>query len=275
MEQPERITEEEWEGLSETEREGLADESAEAIPEAHTEPEEKDPPEATPEAAPEVVEPPPETTPDDALLAFKPVITDEDLKLEEQVPPELQTKLDELKADFDEGEMSLHEYSDARDKINRQIYKHNAAIEEQARNDAQWHKEQLFFLQNRPEYLPGQQSEQVGKIRANALFGALNETVKSLSQDAANAHLSGMQILVKADKIVKEAFGGGAQKPQVTQKPPAPLPDHKTLSDVPIAGGNEVESDTFAQIDKLTGAAFEAALERLSPEMRDAYAARA
>jgi hypothetical protein len=270
MERPEGITEEEWEGLSETEREGLVDAGDEAI-----EPEVPDAPKVA--DLPEVPEEPeaPQAAPDDALLAFKPVITDEDLKLEEQVPPELQTKIDELKADFDEGEISLHEYSDARDKINRQIYKHNAAIEEQARNDAQWHKEQRFFLQNRPEYLPGQQSEQVGKIRANALFGALNETVKSLSQDAANAHLSGMQILVMADKIVKEAFGGQATKSPAPTKPPAPLPNHKTLSAVPIAGGNEVESDTFAQIDKLTGAAFEAALERLSPEMRDAYAARA
>jgi hypothetical protein len=246
MERPEGITEEEWEGLSETEREGLVDAGDEAI-----EPEVPDAPKVA--DLPEVPEEPeaPQAAPDDALLAFKPVITDEDLKLEEQVPPELQTKIDELKADFDEGEISLHEYSDARDKINRQIYKHNA------------------------EYLPGQQSEQVGKIRANALFGALNETVKSLSQDAANAHLSGMQILVMADKIVKEAFGGQATKSPAPTKPPAPLPNHKTLSAVPIAGGNEVESDTFAQIDKLTGAAFEAALERLSPEMRDAYAARA
>lgn len=274
MERPEGITEEEWDGLSETEREGLVDTDEAIEPEVPEAPEQPEAPEVAelPEA-PEEPEPP-QAAPDDVLLAYKPVITEADLKIEEQVPPELQSKLDELKADFDEGEMDIHEYSEARDKINRQIYKHNAAIEEQARNDAQWQKEQLFFLQNRPEYLPGQQSEQVGKIRANALFGALNETVKSLSQDDANAHLSGMQILVKADAIVKEAFGVKKEGAKPT-KPPAPLPDHKTLSDVPVAGSNEVESDAFAQLDKLPGAAFEAALERLSPEMRDAYAAGA
>jgi hypothetical protein len=274
MERPEGITEEEWYGLSETEREGLVDTDEAIEPEVPEAPEQPEAPEVAelPEA-PEEPEPP-QAAADDVLLAFKPVITEADLKIEEQIPPELQIKLDELKADFDEGEMNIHEYSEARDKINRQIYKHNAAIEEQSRNDAQWQKEQLFFLQNRPEYLPGQQSEQVGKIRANALFGALNETVKSLSQDDANAHLSGMQILVKADAIVKEAFGVKKEGAKPT-KPPAPLPDHKTLSDVPVAGSNEVESDAFAQLDKLTGAAFEAALERLSPEMRDAYAARA
>ena len=59
------------------------------------------------------------------------------------------------------------------------------------------------------------------------------------------------------------------------KKPAAALPDHKTLSDVPAAGKNGAEDDAFAQLDKLSGEAYEAALERLSPEVRDAYLSRA
>lgn len=214
----------------------------------------------------------------DDLLKFRAVVTDEELKLEEVIPPELQEQLDKLKTDYDAGDMSIHDYTEAREKINRQIYKHNAGLEAEARSEAMWKKEQLFFLKAKPEYLPGQQADAAGKIRANALFGALSEMVKSLSNDEANAHLTGMQLLIKADGIVKEAFGvkpAGKNSPEKKpdeKKPAAPLPDHKTLSNIPAAANND--DDPFLQLDKLTGEAYERALERLTPEQRDAYESR-
>jgi hypothetical protein len=308
---PDGYTEEEWSDLSDVEKEGIC-ESIEA-PEGEEEPQgdlseeqlkkiveedkppkkkpdEQDanpangdggdtPPEKPPEKPPENPEEPQAVT-DEALLSFKAVVTDDELKLEEVIPPELKQQMDELEAKYDEGDMSIHDYTAARDKVNRQIYKHNAGLEADARSEIAWKKEQFHFLKNRPEYLPGQQADAPGKVRANALFGALSETIKGLSSEEANANLTGMQLLVKADAIVKEAFGlKPGKKPEEKKpdekKPAAALPDHKTLSDVPAAGKNGAEDDAFAQLDKLSGEAYEAALERLSPEVRDAYLSRA
>jgi hypothetical protein len=288
---PEGYTEEEWEGLSDVEKEGIIEsitepeggEVDETIPEdtlkkiADDNLEDGKKPYDPPAADDNKKTDDDAAVTDDALLSFRAVVTDDDLKIEEVVPDDLKNDLDALKSKYDEGDMSIHEYTEARDAINRKIYKHNAGLEAEAKTEIIWKKEQFHFLKNRPEYLPGQQAEATGKIRANALFGALSETIKSLSQDEANANLSGMQLLVKADGIVKDAFGL-KQKPvekKEEKKPPAPLPDHKTLSDVPAAGKNDTADDAFSQLDKLTGEAYEEALERLTPEMRDAYLSRA
>jgi len=285
---PEGYTEGEWEGLSDVEKEGIIESITEPeggeVDDTVSEDDLKKIADDNSEDGEKKADPPPPDekkddaidVTDEALLSFKAVVTDDDLKVEEVVPDDLKNDLDALKSKYDEGDMSIHEYTEARDAINRKIYKHNAGLEAEAKTEIVWKKEQFHFLKNRPEYLPGQQAEATGKIRANALFGALSETIKSLSQDEANANLSGMQLLVKADGIVKEAFGL-KQKPvekKEEKKPPAPLPDHKTLSDVPAAGKNDTADDAFSQWDKLTGEAYEEALERLTPEMRDAYLSR-
>jgi hypothetical protein len=296
MEIPEGYTAEEWEGLSDAEREGIIDslknpEGGETEGEyseedlksiAGEEPKEEPPKEEPPKEEPPKEEPPKEEPKEDkisdeALAAYRPVVTSAELNLEEVIPPELKTQLDELKVDLDEGTINIHDYSEARDKINRQIFKHNQKIEDEAKSEAAWKKEQLFFLQARPEYLPGTYEDAAGKIKANALFGALNEMVKSVAVDPANAHLSGMQILIKADAEVKKTFGLAKKeepkkeepKKEEPKKPPAVLPDHKTLSDVPPAAQHE--DDPYAQLDKLTGESYEAALERLTPDQREAY----
>jgi len=58
-------------------------------------------------------------------------------------------------------------------------------------------------------------------------------------------------------------------------KPPAPLPDHVTLGDIPAAGAEDVGDDPYSALDKLSGEAYEAALERLTPQQKDAYEAGA
>lgn len=299
---PEGYTEDEWEGLSNAEKEGIV----ESIENPNDEPTDlgeddlkkivEEPPKEEPAAEPpakkadeppkeepapkDKEEPPPADEPvinavtDDELLKFRPHVSDDELKYSDVVPPEIQAKLDELKNQYDEGEVSIHDYTAQRETLNRQIYKHNAALEAEARSNLVWKKEQMHFLKNRPEYLPGQQKEAAGKIRANALFGALNETVKNLSSDDATAGLSGMQLLIKADAIVKEAFKITTAQKKSDGKPPAALPDHKTLSNVPAAGSEDAVSDAFAQLDKLQGEAYEAALERLTPEQREAYESR-
>lgn len=54
-------------------------------------------------------------------------------------------------------------------------------------------------------------------------------------------------------------------------KPPAEIPDTKTLADIPEAGKEDVGEDPYAQIDKLIGDDLENALARLTPAQRDDY----
>jgi hypothetical protein len=234
----------------------------------------------------------PEAT-DETLLKFRPTLTKEEeasLKvdeLDEVIPVEVQTKLDELKTKFDDGDLTADEYQNGRDKLQRQIIKHNMTLQSEAdaavvekKSDLLWKKEQIHFLNSRPEYLSSKAVDSDGKVKSNALFGALNEMVKSITSDPVNAKLSGMEVLVKADKEVKKAFGFKPPEKKVsdakTNKPPAKKPDVKTLGNVPQAATNqEGIDDSFALIDKLTGEAYENALERMSDKTREAYLSRA
>ena len=231
---------------------------------------------------------------DDTLLTFRPALTKEEeaaLKvdeLEEVIPPEIQTKLTELKAKYDDGDLTADAYQDGRDKLQRQIIKHNMTLQAAAdtaaaekKSDLLWKKEQIHFLNAKPEYMSSKAADTAAKVKSNALFGALTEMVKSITADPANASLTGMQVLVKADKAVKEAFGiKPAEKKETvsdkTNKPPAKKPDLKTLADVPAAGTNtDGIDDSFALIDKLSGEAYENALERMPEKTRQAYLDRA
>ena len=166
---PEGYTEEEWEGLSDVEKEGIIEsitepeggEVDETIPEdtlkkiADDNLEDGKKPDDQPAADDNKKTDDDAAVTDDALLSFKAVVTDDELKLEEVIPPELKQQMDELEAKYDEGDMSIHDYTAARDKVNRQIYKHNAGLEADARSEIAWKKEQFHFLKNRPEYLFG------------------------------------------------------------------------------------------------------------------------
>ncbi len=227
---------------------------------------------------------------DEALLNFRPVLTAEELpefkELEEEIPEAIQTELNSLSEKFDLGDITQREYDTQRDALNRKIVKHNIernttakAEYESQKDELLWKKEQIFFLNSKPEYMASQTTDAMEKTKRNAFFGALVETVKTISKDPKNANLTGIEILVKADKVVKETFGikPVEKKPveKKAEKPAAKLPDHKTLGDVPNAGANnDGVDDTFAQIDKLTGEAYEQALERMKPEVREAYLAR-
>ncbi len=212
---------------------------------------------------------------DDELLAFRAVVPDSELPEIDTVPVELQTKLDELDEKYNAGDLQLSEYNRDRDKINRQVVMQNIQAKEAEKVNKAWEKEQMFFLQNRPEYLDNK------TIKGQAFFGAFQGAVRMLGKDPKNSHWSGMKLLIEADKAVKEAFGIG--KPEVVVpavkpnpaplKPPAPLPTHQTLAQVPNAAPNAVE-DAFAQIDKLSGQNYEDALSRMNPAQREAYLAR-
>ena len=283
-------TEQDLSDLSDTEKEGILDSltGGEEEEKEHgvSEKGEEKPPERIPEAPQEekpvgMVEPPetpPEETPatlltDDELLAFKPIILDSEIKVEEQIPEELQTKLEELDNKYEEGEIKLPEYNRERDVINRQIVRTTLQSENGMRDELVWQKTQKEFIRARPDYV-GKDADGKFTLKAAALYGALNEAVKRLSDK-----YDGMKLLIEADKSLRESLGIVAPKtakviPIKDTKPAAvdqpSVKDFRTLKDTPQAAVNDTD-DPYAAIDKLTGEAYEDALERLSPEQKRRY----
>lgn len=220
---------------------------------------------------------------DEDLLAFRPVVSDADLPMPDTVPTEIQAKLDALDTKYDAGDVELKDYNKERDALNRQVFSANVQVRDAARAQKTWDLEQGAFLRARPEYL---EKGEDGKFteKSELLYGAFGKAVNRIGSDPKYANASGMTLLVAADKAVRTAFGlpshGKKAVPATVPankddgKPPAPLPDVKTLGKVPAAAPNSTD-DGFAAIDKLTGEDYEAALERMTQEQRDAYAARA
>jgi hypothetical protein len=225
--------------------------------------------------APPVETPPPAApVPDDQLLSFKPVVLDSEITVPETIPDVFQQELNKLVQQYDDGDIERGEYETKRDAINRKVYRNEERLRAEARDTVAWNKEQSFFFANRQEY-------REKSIKGDALFGALNKRVEELSSDPKNAHLSGMQLLVMADREVKGAFGiplsGTKAQPaksfEDALKPLEPKPDIVTLADIPSAGKNQV-GDPFSELDSLKGEAYEEALERLPQSVRDAYLSR-
>lgn len=271
---PEGISQEDWDDLSQTEKEGVSDTSDEEDEEDAGPAEDSLTTEQLAEIA-AAAEPPAEETPaapldvpETELLSFKATVTDSELPPVDTVPDELQDKLDELDEKYEAEEITLAEYNKERDAINRGIILQNIQARDAAKAGLIWEKEQAHFLRSRPVYLEK-------SLKGSALFGALGEAVKALGADPKYASASGIELLIAADKAVKEAFGMTEATPakpaeKREEKPAAPLPKHQTLGDVPPAAANSTDG-AWAGLDRLSGQAYEDALEKLSPEVRDRY----
>ena len=214
---------------------------------------------------------------DEDLLKFKATVTESELSAVDKISADVQKKLDELDVKYDAGDIDLKAYNKDRDALNRQVVQENIRAQNETRTEIAWQKEQGHFLRSRAEYLGEKQADGKFKanIRSNALFGALGEAVKSL--EAERPGLAGMELLIEADRVVKETFGlsksKGATKASSQpegEKPPARIPDTKTLSDIPAAAANMVGGPWDA-LDKLHGAAYESALEKLTEEQKQRY----
>lgn len=219
---------------------------------------------------------------DGDLLSFRPTIDESMLPKPEPeiISGEIQLKLTELDTQYDAGDLKLTDYNQQRDTLNRQIIfennQRNQSVRDAARSDLIWKAEQGAFFRARSEY----EYAKDGSPKGKALYGALNEMVKTLDADPANAGMSGMSILVKADKIVKEIFGMNIPKAvepvklalvkKTEEKPPARIPADVTLMEVPVAKGPSTDSPWTA-LDKLTGAEYERALGKLSSEQLERY----
>jgi len=276
---PEGISQEDWDDLSKTEQEGVLDTEEEEPADELTpeqlaeiakvdEPPAKTNEELAVEAAPPepaAEAPPSSEVPEADLLRFRATVADSELPPIDFVPDELQDKLDELDETYEAEEITLAEYNKARDAINRGIVMQNIQTRDAAKSGLIWEKEQAYFLRSRPIYLEK-------SLKGSALFGALGEAVKSLGADPKYASASGVELLAAADKAVREAFGMTKATPVVRkeEKPASPLPKHQTLGDIPPAAPNSTDG-AWAGLDKLSGQAYEDALEKLSPEVRDRY----
>ena len=312
---PDNITEEEWEDLSEGEREavlmdgtgeeggyidgdddgdeedltaeelaliagevgGAGDDAAGTIASGDV---------AEGTAAPEVTT---AATPADvaALMGYRPEISQADIldRLPDiPFPAEVQAKIDNLTTKFEDGDddgntITLAEYNKQlmalQNEGNKAIRRAELNEIEKIRGDLTWDKVSQKFMTAFPEY-NGTSIE--GKMRQAALNAAINSMENA-------GELSDMQLLIEADKLVRKSMGMSAreaagQKSAATApakpsgKPPATRPTVQTLSNVPAAHGNDV-GDPFAALDRLSGVAYENAIERLTPEQRDAYLARA
>lgn len=110
--------------------------------------------------------------------------------------------------------------------------------------------------------------------------------VKALAGDPKNEGKSFKWYLGQAHKATKAVLGlpdkpaAGGQKPAAPAKPAGRKPPTaavpKNLAQVPGSDGpGDVGGDEFAELDRLTGEAYEQALARLTPAQRERYLAQA
>lgn len=205
-----------------------------------------------------------------------PKLPDIPLKVSSEVPADLKQKMDDLAEKFEAGDISVREYTDQRDALNREAWAKNLEAAQQAQAKERWGAEQDFFLKRNPAYLED-------SLRGKALLGMLDAAVRSLASDEANQYKTGYEILQMAHReivgIVGQTGGkadGGAEDKREGKgaKPKASLPGIKTLGDVPSSAANATE-DPYASIDRLEGEAYEEALEKMTEAQAKAYRARA
>ena len=114
------------------------------------------------------------------------------------------------------------------------------------------------------------------------LWSTLDNVVKTMAQDDANANLSDKQLIEKAHEEVAKRFRVDGAKPTVTPKQevadkrrPSLGEVPRTLRDAPAAADNSAADNEFANLDALQdkgdSAAFERALAKLTPDQQERY----
>jgi hypothetical protein len=238
----------------------------EKAPEEKPEPEIPAPTQLAGEAneEPPIVEPTPEIEPVVELEPLEATGRYAEVTMTETVPAALEEKLSSLAKQFDESEIDITEFLKQRAIIDRQIttFQIEEANSQKAYNS--WMDAQDNFLNANRHY-----SNPV-------LYGALDTAVKEINADPRSRGMSPAEIMAAADYLVKDSFG---QKPASEQtqtqapavKPTNTLPSVPTLTNIPASSMNDTGNDPFSVIERLTGDAKEAAVERLTPEQYAAY----
>lgn len=173
------------------------------------------------------------------------------------LPGDFKTQREALKKQYEDGELDLVDYMDARDDITRA---ETAYIE----GAKAWQRDQKAFF-----------AEVASEIYSNpVLYDALNAQVVKIANSAEAANLSGADILKKADEAVRGAFSIRKETPKEPEKPKMPKakrPDIKTLAEIPTAAPTDVGGGEFAGLEKLRGEALEEAIAKMSDTQYQRY----
>ena len=181
-------------------------------------------------------------------------------------------RLKDLREQLNDGDLSPAEYEEKADAIKSDDYKDRLQESENRR----WGNAVTSFLVQNKDY-----TQEASPTK----FAALDSEVKRMATNAGEiGNMTHLQILQKAKANVEAAFGsvpkvedtkdeGGKPKPK--PKPKAKVPETPNLGDVPAAGVDNPRADAseFANLDKLTGADLESALEKMTPAQQERYLA--
>lgn len=214
------------------------------------------------------------------VVAFVPKLSGELLpefaQATEQVYDAADAKLEEIEAKFDSGDLDETAKRAEIRKVERErdaeIRKISAASQNAEIGAQKWQAEQEAFFKTHAEYAEPQ------------MFGMLNAEVIRIANLPESAGKSGIEVLEAARRSVDrqiealyvKRYGKApeqGQKKQTESKPKARRPDIQTLGGVPAAAAPDTGNDRWAQLDKLTGMAYETALSRLSEADQAAYLA--
>lgn len=199
---------------------------------------------------------------------------------EREVPASTPSKLDaltaelaEVKQKFDDGDLSIDEYIEERDRVSRAIVKAELKAELASDEVAKtWERSQKDFL--------GQNAY----LRDNdVIYDAFAMQVNKLLADPKSASMSDDALLAAAKQKVDAAFGVKPSEPS-GKKDESPVRDAKreaadrskapkTLRDIPAAAvADDVDQSPYAYLDRLKGDDLEAALMKLSDDEQRRWA---
>jgi hypothetical protein len=258
----------------------------------------KTPEELAAEAAAALVAGPEVTDAD--LIAYRPTVSDSELAFAKETPPEIQAKLDAIKqevkdarAKFSEGDLTrealddiIDAAADKRDAVNQELTEAKITTRDKLRDALLWKKGCNAFFSARKEYGEADTAADGTKTqteRAVMLHAALNAQIQRLNSLPGSDTKTDMQILVESDKAVRKLFNlpagkpaaaatvtiPGKEKPAAVNRPALKEVSEKTLSGVPVAEGEHVDSMAKA-VTRLNGPKFEATLDNMTDAQRRA-----
>ena len=224
----------------------------------------------------DAIAPTPAPSPAASQPAFKaevPADYDEQLKANRANRAKLRQQLNDGTIDDGEYEKQLDDLEDARDTLSTQKIQAEIAAKMQAQADQNaWVQTIESFMNdaaNKPEL------GIVDYRKDEAKQNDLDTFVKALGANPANTDKPAIWFLQEGHKRVVALHGIAATKTapavQAARKPDASKVV-TNLAEVPGGAGDVDPTGTeFAEIDKLTGAAYERALSAMPPEKRERY----
>ena len=176
----------------------------------------------------------------------------------------LNAELATIKQKFDDGDISIDEYIDERDRISRAIVKAELKAEIASDEVAKsWERSQSDFL------------KQNVYLRENDIvYDAFAMQVNKILQTPKSRSMTDDEVLAAAKQKVDAAFG---RAPEPHKKSESPVKKAKaeaadtsrvpqSLRGIPVAEPHDVDGSKFAYLDKLSGVEFEAAIAKLSSD---------